>query len=270
MNHILRLGDCLDPVTGLASLPDRSVSHVITDPPYEAEAHTLQRRTKSTFVGSARSGDKTGMLPKEKPIDFAPMTRDLRVAVAVEMARVARRWIVVFCQVEAVAAWRDALTEAGAIYRRAGVWIKPDGQPQLTGDRPGMGYETFVCAHAPGRSRWNGGGKHGVYRYFKQSSSDSSEGVEHPTRKPLALMESLVRDFTDPGETILDPFAGSGTTGVAAKRLGRGFIGWERDAKYHAIAEKRIAGTAEQAQLFGERQAKVKQPSLGFAEVADG
>ena len=72
----------------------------------------------------------------------------------------------------------------------------------------------------------------------------------HTTQKPLDLLEALGADFTDPGELVLDPFAGSGTTGVACRRLGRRFIGWERDAKYAAIAEKRIAGTREQLRFF--------------------
>jgi DNA modification methylase len=62
-------------------------------------------------------------------------------------------------------------------------------------------------------------------------------------------MESLIRDFTDPGDTILDPFMGSGTTGVAAIRLGRSFIGWERDHRYFAIAQKRIAAAREQLEI---------------------
>jgi DNA modification methylase len=65
-------------------------------------------------------------------------------------------------------------------------------------------------------------------------------------------MESLLRDFTDPGDLILDPFAGSGTTGVAAIRLGRRFVGWERDAKYHDVATRRLAATREQLGLFAE------------------
>src|SRR5690606_30919467 len=121
-------------------------------------------------------------------------------------------------------------------WKRSGIWIKPNGQPQLTGDRPGMGYESIAIAHAPGRSTWNGGGRHGVWS-FPVDANFSRVKRDHPTQKPLGLMEALVRDFTDAGETILDPFAGSGTTGVACKRLGRGFIGFERDPKYHAIAE---------------------------------
>ncbi len=117
--------------------------------------------------------------------------------------------------------------------------------PQLTGDRPAMGYESLVAAHAPGKSRWNGGGQHGVFVVNK----GGDERAGHPTQKPLALMEKLVRLFTDPGDTILDPFAGSGTTGVAALRMGRRFVGWERDPKYHAIALKRLTAAREQLEL---------------------
>ena len=74
-------------------------------------------------------------------------------------------------------------------------------------------------------------------------------------------MERLILDFTDPGDLILDPFAGSGTTGVAAVRLGRRFVGWEKDPKYHAIATKRLAGTREQLSLL-EKRRKPKQESL--------
>lgn len=246
----LRLGDCLDPVTGLASLADGSVDHVITDPPYEAEAHTKQRRTKSTFVGRASSGEATGLLPAYKALDFAPITANERGVSAGAIARAARRWMLVFSQAEAVGDWRTALVTSGARWKRACVWIKPDGQPQLTGDRPGMGYESICTAHAPGRSRWNGGGKHGVYTFYKQQPEHSVSGTHHPTQKPDALMEALIRDFTDPGDLICDPFAGSGTTGVAAIRLGRRFIGWEMSPKYHAIAVKRLSAAREQLRMF--------------------
>lgn len=253
----LRLGDCLDPATGLASLSDKSVDHVICDPPYEAEAHTLQRRTKETF--GTRKGGGDARRCATKAIDFAPLTEDVRRLAAAEMARVARRWILVFCQAEAVGDWRITLETAGAKFKRACVWIKPDGQPQLTGDRPGMGYESIVAAHAPGKTRWNGGGAHGV---FSCSVNTNIDRTGHPTQKPVALMERLVALFTDPGDLILDPFAGSGTTGVAAIRNGRRFLGWERDEKYHAIATKRLTGTREQATLFGPKTKPAKPLAL--------
>src|SRR5512146_200460 len=157
--HRVICADCLGP-EGLATLADKSVDHVITDPPYEAEAHTLQRRVK---VDRSQAAGKESSTVIAAPLDFAPITAEGRRAAAAHFARVARRWIIVFCQAEAVQAWREALEAGGAVYKRACVWVKPDAQPQLTGDRPGMGYESIVVAHAPGRSRWNGGGRVGVY-----------------------------------------------------------------------------------------------------------
>jgi site-specific DNA-methyltransferase (adenine-specific) len=258
MTWQLHHGDCLDPVSGLASLPDKSVDHVICDPPYEAEAHTLQRRIKRD-AGANGYGGTDQRVAAVEALDFAPITAEVRAAAAAEMARLTRRWIIVFCQAEAVATWRSAMEAAGAKWRRPMVWIKPDGQPCLAGDRPGIGYESMAAAWAgPGRSTWNGGGKLGVYSFVKSGQGPN----EHPTQKPVSLMEALIRDFTDPGETICDPFAGSGTTGVACIRLGRNFIGWEKDAKYHAAAMRRLAGTKEQLGLLTRPRTKAKQGVL--------
>lgn len=221
-------GDCL---VGLSGLGDGSIDVVITDPPYEAEAHTSQRLVM-------RSGGKLEV----EPLTFPPITEEQRVVSARQMARIARRWILVFCQVEAAMKWRAVLEDAGAVYKRTCVWVKPDGKPQYSGDRPGIGYESIVACHAPGRSRWNGGGSHGVFIVNK--GGDTRTG--HQTQKPLALMEVLVRLFSDPGEVIVDPFAGSGTTGVAAIRLGRRFLGWEMNPEYIEVARRRIANAREQ------------------------
>src|SRR3954468_18398906 len=227
----LRTGDCL---AGMASLPDASIDVVITDPPYEAEAHTSQRIV-------ARSG---GRLEVE-PISFPPITEEERVESSRQMARLARRWILVFCQVEGAMKWRAALEAAGAVYKRTCLWVKPDGKPQYSGDRPGIGYESIVACHAQGRSTWNGGGSHGVFIVNK--GGDVRTG--HQTQKPLALMELLVRLFSDRGELVLDPFVGSGTTGVAAIRLGRRFAGWEMNPAYADMARRRLATTREQIEI---------------------
>ena len=68
----------------------------------------------------------------------------------------------------------------------------------------------------------------------------------HPTQKPVALMEYLIRTYTNEGETVLDNTMGSGTTGVACRNTGRHFIGIERDPAYFAIAEQRINGKEQQ------------------------
>lgn len=71
-------------------------------------------------------------------------------------------------------------------------------------------------------------------------SSDKQKHAFHPTQKPVALMEYLIKTYTNEGDTVLDFTMGSGTTGVAAKNLGRNFIGIERDEKYFEIAKNRI------------------------------
>jgi site-specific DNA-methyltransferase (adenine-specific) len=65
----------------------------------------------------------------------------------------------------------------------------------------------------------------------------------HPTQKPVALMEYLIRTYTNEGDTVLDPTMGSGTTGVACKNLNRRFVGMEKDETYFAIAKARIEAT---------------------------
>jgi DNA modification methylase len=247
----VRLGSCLDPVSGLASLPDKSVDVVITDPPYEAEVHAEGRRIRDP--GGAKGAAKYRKCV-EAPLPFAAITQQEREDVADRIADVVRRWVLVFCQVEASQAWAGALRSAGLDYVRTMVWVKPDGQPQFTGDRPGMGYESIVVAHPKGRKRWNGGGRVGVFVHNKNAGH--GEPHPHPTTKPLPLISELVSLFSDPGELVVDPYAGSGTTGVACRALGRRFVGWEISPEYHAIATRRLAGERAvlndaQPELFG-------------------
>lgn len=68
----------------------------------------------------------------------------------------------------------------------------------------------------------------------------SKERSDHPTQKPLALMERMVNVFTKEGDTVLDSYMGSGTTGVACQRLGRKFIGVEKDVKFYELAKGRV------------------------------
>ena len=88
-----------------------------------------------------------------------------------------------------------------------------------------------------------------------------SYAKEHPTQKPVELMVWCIEQAGDV-ETILDPFMGSGTTGVAAIQMGRKFIGIEREQKYFEIACKRIEQAAAQGQLFAPEPVKQVQESL--------
>jgi site-specific DNA-methyltransferase (adenine-specific) len=83
--------------------------------------------------------------------------------------------------------------------------------------------------------------------------------IEHPCPKPAVYMDWLATFASLPGETILDPFMGSGTTGVAAVKLGRKFIGIEIEPKYFDIACKRISEALKQPDMFIERPKSAKQ-----------
>ena len=96
---------------------------------------------------------------------------------------------------------------------------------------------------------------------FKESATRGTPGKQHPTQKPLSLMIWCLGLLPDQ-QTILDPFMGSGTTGVAAIQLGRKFIGIERDPKYFDIACKRIEQAAAQGQLFEPVRAKQVQEEM--------
>jgi site-specific DNA-methyltransferase (adenine-specific) len=118
---------------------------------------------------------------------------------------------------------------------RSGVWRKPNATPQFTGDRPAIPGEGIAIMHGAGRKRWNGGGSHA---YWHHNVARDRHG--HPTAKPLPLMLELLQAFTDPGDLILDPFIGSGTTLRAAKELGRRAIGIEIEKRYCDYAVDRL------------------------------
>lgn len=228
-------GDCLDVLAGLEL---RSAA-VITDPPYEAECHRSNRTV----------GTKAGKF-KSDPLSFSAITSDTRRRFASAAGRRCNGWIVAFCQAEGVAPWRAALERAGWRYRVPMVWVKTNPKPRFSGDAPAIGFECMVTAwRGTGQSRWNGGGRAGVFTAGIPTGLDR----QHQTEKPIAVMRQLVDLFSNPGDLILDPFMGSGTTGIAAIELGRRFIGIELDPKIFDVACRRIASAERQKDLFVDR-----------------
>lgn len=259
----LRSVDCLKG-GGMETLADKSIDVAIADPPYSEHVHAKSRRGLTvTHVGGKK--DEIG---ERRELGFEPITQDEMERAADHFARVVRRWTLVFCDVESVHLWRGALSSAGLeVPRTCGseqpgtvIWHKLGGAPQFTGDRPAVAFEAIVVAHPKGKKRWNGGGKAGWYAHATAIDRDRS-GLDirlHTTQKPVSLMEDLIRDFTDSGELILDPYAGSGSTGIGALRLGRRFIGFERDPEMAAIATRRLAGEAQLPSAFhDDRQGKL-------------
>lgn len=142
------------------------------------------------------------------------------------MARLARRWILVFCQVEAAMKWRAAIETAGAVYQRTCQWTKPDGKPQYSGDRPGIGSESIVACYAPGRSTWNGGGSHGVFIVNK--SGDARTGPVRRHSSSSAARSPCDRWPRDPGRQEPARMAVSRSAGVtpAARAVASSTVIW--------------------------------------------
>lgn len=244
----LHSGSCVDPASGLWSLPANSVDHVITDPPYSEHTHAAGRR------GALKGETGKAAISRSRDLGFEALTQELQMDVAKHLARVALRWVLVFTDAEGIHGWKQALVYAGLDYVRCGAWIKRGSCPQFTGDRPATGFEAIVIAHRKGKKRWNGGGRHGLWEVpIVLERGAAGEARVHTTQKPALLMRQLVEDFTDAGDLILDPFAGSGTTGVAALMTGRRFVGWELDPKYAATARERLSPTVDlRAQAAGQ------------------
>jgi len=215
-NATLYLGDCMDILPTLDK-----VDAVITDPPYDAKTH-------NGHLSNAADRQELGFSMLE---DFGGMVDSL-------VAK-SERWVLMTCATSHAleAQQRDD-------FIRLGVWIKPNGAPQFTGDRPGTGWEAVAIFHRKGRKQWNGGGHHAVWTHNIESGM-------HPTQKPIGLVSRWVEQFTNAKEVILDPFMGSGTTGVAAVQMGRKFIGIEREPKYFEIACKRIEDAQRTLDMFG-------------------
>jgi len=221
----LYLGDAAEI---LANMADRSVDAVITDPPYDERTHSMARSSSvhAPAGGRALSGSKA---------KFAALTHEHQVETFIELRRVTRRWVV--STLASGTAFRFELDPpTGLRVLRIGVWVKTNPMPIFSGDRPAMGWEPIAYMHRDDvKPTWNGGGCHGNYVLPKSSTGD------HPTQKPLPMFRDFVRRFTNPGDTILDPYAGSGTTGRAALDEGRKVILCENREDYCEFIVKRLS-----------------------------
>ena len=198
-------GDCQEI---LPTLP--RVDLVLTDPPYGESTHK----------------NHLSKVTSHQDLGFNCIGSDDMVFLSNQMLAISRAWVIFTCD------WHFMHELEHLV--RFGIWIKPNGSPQFTGDRPGMGWEPVAILHKTGKKTWNGGGKHAVWNYPK------TEGL-HPTQKPLRLYKQWIMDFSKEGDSVCDPFMGSGTTAVAAKQLNRKCIGIEIEEKYCEIAAQRCS-----------------------------
>lgn len=225
----LYLGDCLEVLPTLAQ-----VDAVVTDPPYGI--------SYASSWTTRMSGE-----PRQCPANFGidnfdaswlpEAARLLKPSGALYMCS---RWDVLHL-------WKAALDAAGIGVRQRIVW---DKRHWGMGDLRYFGSQTedILFATKNGHSlRWNK--REGNLWTLWKGRVWGDGGCEHPTQKPVDLMVKMITLSTDAGCTVLDPFMGSGTTGVACVKTGRKFIGVEIDPTYFDIACKRIEAAQHQLHL---------------------
>lgn len=219
-NAELWLGDCRDILPGLPK-----VDAVITDPPYGIE-----------YVSAWRKRGPTEMLANDDsaPVDaVADMASLLNEGGAMYLAT----------RFDVAAQWNEAIRSAGLRLKTPIFWDKGNHTSgDLDGDF-GARVEVFIFAHK-GRHKLRGPRLANLWAVPRDPAGD------HPTPKPVALMERMVACSTDEGGLVVDPFMGSGSTGVACMNLGRRFIGCEVDPRYFEFACRRIEDAQRQGRLI--------------------
>lgn len=244
----LYLGDCREI---LPTLP--KVDAVVTDPPYEDELHEA--------IGRIRRNDGREMV---QDLGFAGINAT-RADIARAIVASSNGWALIFSLAEGVRAWRDDLQAVGAKWDTVLAWIKPDASPRFNGQGASRGFENCITVWCgKGYRSWNGGGKRGIYTHCVNGPSRHGK---HPTEKPVSLLRELLADYTKQGQTILDPFMGSGTTGIAAVKLGRRFIGIELDQEYFDIACRRIEEATKQPDMLVQLEKRDKEQQMDWNEM---
>lgn len=234
-NATLYKGEALQILSGL---PSNSVDALVTDPPYSSGG-----KWRGDVL--RKPSEKYQMSPTQKSYpEFQGDTRDQRSYAlwwtlwGTQCLRVLKEGapVLVFTDWRQLPGTADALQAAGFVWRGTAVWDKTEGC------RPAKGrfrqQSEFVLWGSKGGMPKNeqAGALAGVFRCAPQTG-----GKFHTTGKPVQLMEKLL-EIVQPGATVLDPFAGSGSTGVAALKTGRRFIGVEITHDYCQISAERLAG----------------------------
>lgn len=234
MHFQLHHGDAL---AVLPTIPSGSVHTVLTDPPYNSGGRTnSERRAQSTrqkYVSSDAKHDLAGFTGDNRDQRSYVTWLSLVLAEA-RRATISSGHCLVFTDWRQLPATSDALQVAGWTWQGTITWHKPVNRPRRGGFRAACEYVL-----------WGSNGPYDNTReiYLPGLFSASQPGGRqrrHITQKPVdGLLDELVQ-ICPKGQTVLDPFAGSGSTGEAALATGRGFIGIELSQHYHQVASDRL------------------------------
>jgi modification methylase len=241
------IGDCIEL---MRALPEKSVDLIFADPPYNLQLSGDLRRPNNTVVdGVDDAWDKFATFAT-----YDSFTRDWLAAARRVLKDDGGLWV--------IGSYHN-IFRVGSILQDLGFWIlndviwrKTNPMPNFRGKRFTNAHETLIwCAKDPDAKRYTFN-----YDSMKALNDDLQmrsdwllpicNGAErlkidgqkaHPTQKPESLLARVILASSNPGDVILDPFFGTGTTGAVAKRLGRRYIGLEREQAYADLARDRLA-----------------------------
>ena len=250
-SHNIVVGDC---VAEMTRMEPGSVDLIFADPPYNLQLQGDLKRPDDSKVDAVDDDwDKFSSFSA-----YDDFTRAWLMAARRVMKPSATLWV--------IGSYHN-IFRVGAILQDLGFWVLNDVMWRKTNPMPNFRGRRFTNAHETmiWASR-DPGGKGYTFNYEAMKAGNEDIQVRsdwtiplctgeerlkgrdgkkiHPTQKPEALLARVILASSRPGDLVLDPFSGTGTTGAAAKRLGRQFIGIERDPAYAAAAEARISAVA--------------------------
>lgn len=212
INHVWN-ADCLE---ALKLIPDKSIDLVVTDPPYGVN-----------YEGGHNKNKREKLVNDEKPVVYGQLFNQIH-----RLLKDGSGGAYVFY---ATSCEHEVFKNIPLKYQCL-IWNKTNATFASFNARYHHVYEPFLYLTNGSPTKWNGGTQQRSIWNFKKSNT-----MLHPTQKPIDLINKMILNSSNEDEIVLDPFLGSGTTAVAAKHLGRKFIGIEISKKYCEIAEKRLA-----------------------------
>lgn len=234
-NVLLFNEDCID---GMSSLDAGSVDLILTDPPYNLglfmkDRDTNLKKMRDNFFGAAGWDD----------LDFSDWEESMNRFFS-ESSRVLKTGgaMIVFMSIIKVETLIRLAEQNGLYYKTTGIWHKLNPMPRNMNLHFVNSTEAWVYfTYKKKTGTFNNNGKV-IHDFFETSVTPATEKRygKHPTQKPEQLLQQFIHLLSNEGDTVLDPFMGSGSTGVVAKRNRRKFIGIELDPKYFQNATERI------------------------------
>lgn len=277
LDHIYK-GDCRDV---LNQLPEKSVDLIFADPPYNLQLQNTLLRPNLTVVDAVDDD-------WDQFDDFAAydsFTREWLAACRRVLKDTGTLWVIgSYHNIYRVG---TILLDLGYWLLNDIVWVKTNPMPNFRGVRFTNAHETLLwCKKSKDQKKYTF--NYHAMKMFndeKQMRSDWElplcTGNErlmvngeklHATQKPEALLYRVILSSSNPGDVVLDPFFGTGTTGAAAKKLGRHFIGIEKDEAYIRGAEARLNSIQQQLfpeEVFGKYETKRTAPRVAFSTLLE-